>query len=188
MSSLAGLFTVETFLREPEMFDDYVAVSPSLWWEEMEYGKRAREFMQKHKPSNRTLRIYIADEGYRQEEGALTLVAALERNAPRGLRWGYFDFGNGETHKSIFHRAAFPPFGDLFPVPDRTFRPLPVMSGIPITPRTAEMEARAAVKCDLSNSRPTTPRDTRERRDQTIYECVLYDYGDRPSRGNLGEP
>jgi predicted alpha/beta superfamily hydrolase len=39
--SLAGLFTMETFLREPELFDDYVSVSPSLWWEEMEYGRRA---------------------------------------------------------------------------------------------------------------------------------------------------
>ena len=30
--SLAGLFVVETFLREPELFDTYVAFDPSLWW------------------------------------------------------------------------------------------------------------------------------------------------------------
>jgi uncharacterized protein len=67
--SLAGLFTMETFLREPTLFNDYVAVSPSLWWEEMEYGKRAAEFLSHHGSSDRTLRIYIADEGYWQEEG-----------------------------------------------------------------------------------------------------------------------
>jgi predicted alpha/beta superfamily hydrolase len=31
--SLAGLFVVETFLKEPQMFDAWVAVSPSLWWD-----------------------------------------------------------------------------------------------------------------------------------------------------------
>jgi predicted alpha/beta superfamily hydrolase len=30
--SLAGLFVVETFLREPALFDHYVAFDPSLWW------------------------------------------------------------------------------------------------------------------------------------------------------------
>jgi uncharacterized protein len=30
--SLAGLFVVETFLLEPDMFDTYIAFDPSLWW------------------------------------------------------------------------------------------------------------------------------------------------------------
>src|ERR1044072_4753775 len=30
--SLAGLFVVETFLLEPELFDTYIAIDPSLWW------------------------------------------------------------------------------------------------------------------------------------------------------------
>ena len=30
--SLAGLFIVETFLREPALFDHYIAFDPSLWW------------------------------------------------------------------------------------------------------------------------------------------------------------
>lgn len=186
--SLAGLFTMETFLREPELFDDYVSVSPSLWWEEMEYGRRAAEFLGRHEASDRSLRIYIADEGYWQEEGALKIVEALERKAPEGLRWGFFDLGDEETHKTIFHRAAFDAIRDLYPVPDRTYRPHPNMSGIPITPRTKEMEQRAAVECDLRNARPTTPVDTRKRRDATFYECVLYDYGDVPARGNLARP
>ncbi|HEX8215619.1 MAG TPA: alpha/beta hydrolase-fold protein, partial [Allosphingosinicella sp.] len=183
--SLAGLFTMETFLREPELFDDYVAVSPSLWWEDMEYGRRAAEFLGRHGASDRSLRIYIADEGYWQEEGALKIVEALERTSPKGLRWGFFDLGDEETHKTIFHRAAFDAIRALYPVPDRTYRPHPNMSGIPVSPRTKEMEERAAVQCDLSNSRPTTPADTRKRRDATFYECVLYDYGDVPARGNL---
>ena len=30
--SLAGLFIVETFFLEPELFDTYIAFDPSLWW------------------------------------------------------------------------------------------------------------------------------------------------------------
>jgi predicted alpha/beta superfamily hydrolase len=32
--SLGGLFTVETFLAEPEAFRAYLAISPSLWWDD----------------------------------------------------------------------------------------------------------------------------------------------------------
>ena len=183
--SLAGLFTMETFLREPGLFDDYVAVSPSLWWEKMEYGRRATEFLARHDAAERSLRIYIADEGYWQEEGVLKIVEALETDTPEGLHWGFFDMGNEETHRSIFHRAAFDAIRMLYGQPDRSYRPHPMMSGIAITPRTPEMQARAAVECNTKNSRPTTPKDTRQRRDETFYECVMYNYGARPSRGNL---
>src|SRR4029077_7189162 len=30
--SLAGLFIVETFLLEPDLFDTYIALSPRVWW------------------------------------------------------------------------------------------------------------------------------------------------------------
>lgn len=30
--SLSGLFVVETFFLEPDMFDNYIAFDPSLWW------------------------------------------------------------------------------------------------------------------------------------------------------------
>jgi len=30
--SLSGLFVIETFFQAPEMFDNYIAFDPSLWW------------------------------------------------------------------------------------------------------------------------------------------------------------
>lgn len=38
--SYAGLFTVHTFLRHTELFDTYLALDPSLWWDQ---GKLAGE-------------------------------------------------------------------------------------------------------------------------------------------------
>lgn len=44
--SLAGLFVVETFLLEPDLFDTYVAIDPSLWWNNqrlvLDAGKQLR--------------------------------------------------------------------------------------------------------------------------------------------------
>ena len=30
--SLAGLFILETFFEEPQLFGTYIALSPTLWW------------------------------------------------------------------------------------------------------------------------------------------------------------
>jgi predicted alpha/beta superfamily hydrolase len=53
--SLAGLFIVETYLVEPELFDAYGAVDPSLWWDKealslaaanrLNSGQRGRSFV-----------------------------------------------------------------------------------------------------------------------------------------------
>jgi len=182
--SLAGLFTLETFLREPQLFDDYIAVSPSIWWEKMEYARRASEFLSKHDASDRRLMIYMDDVGYWTEEGTLMLVEALEENAPKGLIWTFHDLGDEETHKTIFHSAAFDAIRALYPVPDRVYRAHPTGSGVALEPRTSEMEARYAKECNLTNSRRTTPAQTRQHSDDLLYECLLYDYGDIADRGN----
>ena len=33
--SLGGLFAVDTFVEQPELFNAYLAISPSLWWDNM---------------------------------------------------------------------------------------------------------------------------------------------------------
>ena len=59
--SLAGLFVVETFLLEPELFDAYIAISPSLWWNKQAIVKLAEERV-KSLPSHKTLYLTSADE------------------------------------------------------------------------------------------------------------------------------
>ena len=46
--SLGGLFVVETFLKEPQMFDAYVAVSPSLWWDGGRLARQAGAHLRDH--------------------------------------------------------------------------------------------------------------------------------------------
>jgi len=45
--SLAGWFVVETFLLEPDLFRRYIAISPSLWWND-DGQLHAAEYAQRH--------------------------------------------------------------------------------------------------------------------------------------------
>ena len=39
--SYGGLFTMYTFLNHPELFDTYIAIDPSLWWDQAKLAKSA---------------------------------------------------------------------------------------------------------------------------------------------------
>lgn len=104
--SLAGLFITETFLRSPESFDHYVAVSPSLWWRDMGLSREAADLLRRDGfPTDRSLYLTIADEGGTMIEGMERLVKALENNAPEGLNWWYEPMLD-EEHHTIYNPAA----------------------------------------------------------------------------------
>ena len=105
--SLAGLFIVETFLREPALFDHYIAFDPSLWWNHGSLVDSATVLLAAAKGSpsqHRTL--YVAAS--RDDIGNQTarLASMLRTAAPRGLEWK-FEPRPDLTHGTIF-RALLP--------------------------------------------------------------------------------
>ena len=182
--SLAGLFIIETLFEDPTLFDDYVAVSPSMWWEAMEYGREAERYLQRLSAGRRRLYLTMANEGYRMQDGLNLLVAALKAHAPDGLSWVYVDRSAQETHASVYHVAALDAFRLLFPEPTRIYRANPLLSGRPATPRTPVHESRLARDCTVTNAQRTTPKDTRDAPADFAYACVLHDYGALPTAGN----
>jgi predicted alpha/beta superfamily hydrolase len=119
--SLAGLFVVETALREPAAFSDYVAISPSLWWDRQSLSREAA--LELHKPAyeGRRLWLALADEGSysrAMQEGMDRLLAALRTARPAGFTWTFTPFP-GETHATIYHPAARAAIRALFAVPPR---------------------------------------------------------------------
>ena len=60
--SLAGLFAVETFLLEPELFDTYIAIDPSLWWNDRGLVKGAAERLRSRPKLEKTLYLANSDE------------------------------------------------------------------------------------------------------------------------------
>jgi predicted alpha/beta superfamily hydrolase len=111
--SLAGLFVVETFLKEPQMFDDYVAVSPSLWWDGGQLARQAGAHLRDHSAAPRSLYLTIADEGGEMQTAMDQLVANLERFAPASLKWTYLP-RPAESHATIYHGAALDAYRRLY--------------------------------------------------------------------------
>ncbi|MBO9559238.1 MAG: alpha/beta hydrolase [Caulobacter sp.] len=112
--SLAGLFTVETFLREPQAFDAYLAASPSLWWDDQSLSRESAALLAKGKFAGRRLYLSIGDEGTTMQAGVDRVVAALKAAAPKGLLWRY-DPMPGEHHNTIYDPSAKAGLPWLFP-------------------------------------------------------------------------
>ncbi|HYI65232.1 MAG TPA: alpha/beta hydrolase-fold protein [Allosphingosinicella sp.] len=183
--SLAGLFVIEALFEQPDLFDDYIAVTPSLWWENMKYGREAGAYLRRLPARPRRLYLTLADEGYLHEEGVNLLVAALEAAAPDHLQWLYLPQGDSETHAGIYHGAALDAFRAFYGLPARIYLPGPLLSGRPLRARTPEEQARRDRACTRENARRTTPAATRTGHDAIAYECLLYDLGPRAPTGRF---
>jgi hypothetical protein len=183
--SLAGLFVVETLFEAPALFDDFIAVSPSLWWDDMKFGREAATRLRRLPPGRRRLYLTLADEGFRHEQGVDQLVAALRAAAPADLQWLYVPQGDSETHASIYHGAALDAFRAFYGTPSRIYLPGPLLSGRPVRARTPAEEARRARPCSRAVARRTTPAETRGQEDAIAYEFLLYDLGPRSVVGRF---
>jgi hypothetical protein len=86
--SLAGLFIVETFFLQPKLFDTYIALSPSLWWNGEELVRKAAERIKAQPHLRNTLYLSSADE--EDIVSAVTRLAdTLRTTSPAGLKWQY---------------------------------------------------------------------------------------------------
>jgi predicted alpha/beta superfamily hydrolase len=109
--SLAGLFVVETFLLEPDLFDTYIAVDPSLWWNDQKLVAGAGERLRSRPGLKKSLYLESSGEE-RMPELAGRLVAALEKDAPKGVRWQHAKLPE-EGHGTVFHPAAMKAFREV---------------------------------------------------------------------------
>jgi len=112
--SLAGLFVVETFLLDPDLFDTYIAFDPSLWWNDDSMLTVAGERLAVRGKANQTLFLASSSE---PELAALTkrLADLLAANPNPALRWHYEPMP-AETHATIYHPAALKAFREVFGV------------------------------------------------------------------------
>jgi predicted alpha/beta superfamily hydrolase len=110
--SLAGLFVMETFLLEPDLFDTYIAFDPSLWWNNQKLLKDAAEILRKRPNLSKTL--YLANSDEEVIAGTTQRFAdILSQNAPPHLRWHYERMPE-EKHSTIYHPAALRAFRAVF--------------------------------------------------------------------------
>jgi predicted alpha/beta superfamily hydrolase len=103
--SLAGLFIVETFLEEPDIFTHYVALDPSVWWNSGALIDSSASLIARFDAKPRTLYVSTSKEPS-TAIGIARLDSLLHAAVPRGLRWTYEPRVDLE-HSTIF-RAVKP--------------------------------------------------------------------------------
>lgn len=98
--SLAGLFVVETMLRQPDMFSHYIALDPSLWWNAGALADSSSQLIKRFDSNARTL--YLANSDIKEmADGIRKLDRALQASPPRNFRWKYVERLD-LTHATIF--------------------------------------------------------------------------------------
>jgi uncharacterized protein len=120
--SLAALFIVETFLREPALFDGYIAISPSLWWDKGSLANEADARIRAMPAGKRALYLSIGDEGGGMRSGVDQLVASLNAHPPDGLTWK-FEPRPTESHGTVYQPAAQAALRVLFAAPKAKHAP-----------------------------------------------------------------
>ena len=112
--SLAGLFVIETLLQEPALFNSYIALDPSLWWNHGALLSGAGK--QVPSVARSGARLFLASSGQPELAASSARLAALLQQASPATLVKYQPLPE-ETHATIYHPAALQGLRTLFPVP-----------------------------------------------------------------------
>lgn len=114
--SLAGLLATEVLLEKPGLFDNYILVSPSLWWSQQALLKSAPELMKKNPAAGRKVYLAVGEEHPEMVATAKALAKLLEESSKAGLQ-SRFDYLQTENHATIGHIALYRGLEYLFKQP-----------------------------------------------------------------------
>ena len=119
--SLAGLFVVETLFVQPALFDAYIALDPSLWWNAQQWWREAGSRLNAMQDID--VRLLLASAGDSGEATA-NLADALCRNPKAGFSWTHAprsDLRHDNIYRGMEHAVLRQMFsGQPLPAPDCT--------------------------------------------------------------------
>lgn len=112
--SRAGLFSVYALIENPELFNTYLSISPSLYWDNRLMFKKMESFSINKSNIKRKFFLSVADGDYDQiRKSGIDFAELLEKKKPERLEVQYSYLKN-EDHGSIVHRAFYNNIEDLF--------------------------------------------------------------------------
>ncbi len=103
--SFGGLLAIHTLITAADMFNAYLAISPSLWWSNQGLVAQADVFFRKHKTLKKDLYMTMGNEGGAMLGGIRKLSGVLDELKPANFRWD-FRWMNDETHGSVPLRST----------------------------------------------------------------------------------
>ncbi|WP_346882034.1 alpha/beta hydrolase-fold protein [uncultured Algibacter sp.] len=107
--SLGGLLATEILFKNPDLFDNYIIASPSLWWDD--------ESLLKYIPSlyssKKSIFIAVGKEGKIMERTAKALYNKLNILKKENTNL-YFEFFENQNHGDALHLAVYSAFEKIF--------------------------------------------------------------------------
>lgn len=104
----------EILLKKPELFTNYIIVSPSLWWDDESLLKAAPGFLTTQKDDKRVVYISVGTEGKIMEGDAAGLVSALKKSGKKNLQVDFVPLPK-ENHATILHNSVYEAFKIWYP-------------------------------------------------------------------------
>ena len=104
--SFGGLFAMHTLTSRPEVFNAYIAISPSLQWSDQGLVGQAETFFESTPELEADLYMTVGNEGGALLGGVRKVSGILDESTPKGFRWG-FKLMEEETHGSVPHRSTY---------------------------------------------------------------------------------
>ena len=107
--SLGGLLATEILFKKPDLFDNYIIVSPSLWWDDESLLKLNPKTYQ----SKKSIYISVGKEGEVMERTAKELYIKLKTIKKENTEL-YFEFFENQNHGDALHLAVYDAFEKIF--------------------------------------------------------------------------
>ncbi len=107
--SLGGLLATEILLKKPYLFDNYIIVSPSIWWDNESLLKiKSKEYKTK-----KAIYIAVGKEGKVMERTAKELYKKLNIEKKNNTDL-FFEFFEKQNHGNALHLAVYNAFEKIF--------------------------------------------------------------------------
>jgi predicted alpha/beta superfamily hydrolase len=104
--SLGGLLAVHAFATRNELFNSYIAVSPSLWWDNQLAIRETEKFLKGREALDRTLFVTLGNEEGGMRAGFEKLKAVLGQHWVKGFTWDAMRMED-EHHGSVVLRSHY---------------------------------------------------------------------------------
>jgi len=119
--SLGGLLTTEILFKKPTLFNKYIIVSPSLWWDDGSLLNQAPEILQSTFSQRTDIYIGVGKEGLtpteipRVMEVDANLLAEKVSSTKSKNVHVFFEYLPQEDHATIMHQAVYNALKMLYP-------------------------------------------------------------------------
>ena len=120
--SLGGLLATEILLKKPTLFNKYIIISPSLWWDNGSLLNQSSKILDSSFDQQIDIYIGVGKEGLAptksprvMEVDAKLLAEKIKASKSKYLKV-FFDYLPQENHATIMHQSVFNAFKLIYPI------------------------------------------------------------------------